>query len=309
MPTPGKPTVLFVVNPNAGKRDTRKLLRQLALIRSQADVRISEYAGHCLEIVRQEIDHYQVFVAVGGDGTVNEAATALAGSGKVLAVFPTGSGNGFAREFGFRKNLSALLSTIRNGKLVAADILLLNEKVCVNMSGVGFDSAVAHHFADLVHRGFWNYVISTLKTFWSFRPFEAAIQYGETKTEGRFFMITAANTRQFGNQALIAPSANPSDGVFELVLVSPFPWRLFPLFVFRLFTGTLKPSNYMRVISLPNGAVLTTTETEFHIDGEPVRLASPVNLSIRPGCLLVADTGKKKFRKRPEAVGGTEPAA
>lgn len=291
-----RPDTLFIVNPNAGRRDVRNLLRELKSRPSDLSVRQTEYPGHGHEMVRDELDNYDVFVSVGGDGTVNEVASALVGTGKRFAALPFGSGNGFAREMGFSKDLARLLLAIEKGGSIETDVLRLNGRLCVNVAGVGFDSAVAHRFSESTQRGFWSYVAETLKAYWRFRPFDASIEFDGQSVDGRFFMVSIANTRQFGSNAIISPRSRPTDGESELVLVSPFPlWRL-PAFLVRLFSGSLRPSKYIQFASFTHQAHLTTSTNELHIDGEPVRLDSPVKIQIEKKALLVVDTGRGKKR-------------
>ena len=295
---PPHPDILFIVNPNAGKRDNRQLLKKIKRYRDLIDVQFSEYAGHCREIVGKELANYKVFVAAGGDGTVNEVASALAGTGKPVAVYPAGSGNGFAREFGFDRNVKKLLASIENEQVIQTDVLDLNGKISINMAGVGFDSAVAHYFSHLKKRGFLNYVFSTIQTIKNYRPVHVKIERKKETIEGDFFLVSIANTRQFGNNAFIAPEADPQDGRMDLILVSPFPRWLFPRFAFQLFKGTLKPSKYITVVSCKKVIAMTTAENKFHIDGEPEFLDSPVGIKVLKGALSVVDTGEIKFKTR-----------
>ena len=293
-----QPKILFIINPNAGKRNTQRLLHQLKPFRSAIQVKQTEYSGHGNQIVKTELNKYDVFVAVGGDGTINEIASALVGTDKKLAVFPSGSGNGFAREMGFRKNIRHLLRSIEKEETVQTDVIQLNDHFCFNMAGVGFDSAVAHHFSNGQNRGFWSYVSSTVQTFFRFQPFEATIKVDEQTIHGRFFMISIANTRQFGSNAFISPQSNPTDGQIELALVSPIPIWQAPNFVIQLFAGTLKPSKYIQFVPCKHEVTLTTSEKRFHLDGEPLKLESPVKIEIDAQKLLVVDMKRGKFSNR-----------
>ncbi|MGQ7870606.1 diacylglycerol/lipid kinase family protein [Sunxiuqinia sp. sy24] len=295
---PNKPNILFIVNPNAGKRKTRKLLQKFGTRQENITVRQTTYPKHSVQIIREEFDHYDVFVAVGGDGTVNEMATALLGSDKKLAVYPAGSGNGFAREFGFNKNLYQLLAAIQNGKTISTDAMLVNGQISMHVSGVGYDGEVAHDFDKLPGRGFWNYLISTLRVIWRYEPIEATIRLENKTISGHFFMINLANTAQFGYGARIAPQASPADGRLELVLVRPMPLWQFPFFSLRLFLGKLRNSSQVGFISTPGPITISTSARKFHRDGEPVRIESPVNIEISKHKIKVIDTGKVKFCSR-----------
>ena len=96
--------------------------------------------------------------------------------------------------------------------------------LCLNVAGIGLDSFVAHSFNELKLRGFLPYVWLTLKTFLQLRPFHVTIRCeGEIIVNEKLFVLTIANTRQFGNNAFIAPEARPNDGKLDLVLIKPFP--------------------------------------------------------------------------------------
>ena len=175
-------------------------------------------------LIKENLEKHNVFIAAGGDGTVHSVASKLVGSDKILGVFPLGSGNGFAKEFGFKMNIRALLSNIAKGESMDIDVIEINDKLCLNVAGIGLDSFVAHSFNKLKLRGFLPYVWLTLKTFLQLRPFHVTIKSeGEVIVSEELFVLTIANTRQFGNNAFIAPEARPNDGKLDLVLIKPFP--------------------------------------------------------------------------------------
>lgn len=298
---------LFLVNPNAGKRNARRVLRKLEPYRSIIDVRVIAQSGHSTDIIGAEFDNYQVFVVAGGDGTVNKVASTLAGTDKRLAVYPSGSGNGFAREFGFDTNIRRLIKAIKQDRVLKADLIQLNDCQMFHLSGIGFDSAVAHHFSIRRRRGFWNYFISALKTIWSFKPIDATIQLENETITGSFFMINIANNRQFGYNAVIVPSANPTDGCFDLVLVPPFPRWMFPIFSFKLLTGILNTKKDIRIISCTKEVEIHTSETKIHVDGEPYVFKSPLKIALTPGSLNVVDTGRTRFKSKADTPLSKKP--
>lgn len=287
--------VLFVLNPKAGSRRAIQLQRQLIDAGSNIDFRLTAYPGHSKQIILEEMVHYDVFVAVGGDGTVNEVASVLAGKEKALAVFPTGSGNGFAREFGFSDNLKQLLAAIERGKLHMADVCYLNGHPSIHMSGLGYDAAVAHDFAHRKGRGFWNYLLSTIRIYFAKHTIEANIQWEDQTINDRFFMINLATIAQFGYGAKIAPMANPTDGLLTMVLVKPMPLIHFFGFSAQLFLGTLKPNRYVQYISTASPVTIQASSNHVHIDGDPIFLKSPIKIEVHRGTLKVVDTMLSKF--------------
>lgn len=270
MPLVKNNDILFIINPHSGSRKAKSIISEVAAI----DPKISCLVTHDLNDLKvafqENIEKHTVFIVAGGDGTVNEAVQYLIGrTDKIFGIFPAGSGNGFARELGFKKNLEALIEDAKKGESLEVDVLSVNGKNCINMAGLGFDSFVAHHFQQSKSRGLKNYMLSTLKSVFTFKPFRAVLQVDGKKIEGIFQMITIANTRQFGNNAIISPQSKPDDRIFELVLARPFPFYLYPNFVLRMFLGTLKESKYLSFIKVKNTIEIESDFKLYHIDGEP----------------------------------------
>ena len=99
-------------------------------------------------------------------------------------------------------------------------------------------------------------------------------------------MLNIANTRQFGNNAYIAPKASKSDGLVDVVLVKKFPLSYSPLFAFRMFTKKLKDDDY--VTYLPVSEVEFEVNTKnWHLDGEFNKIKSPVSIEVLPKSLRI----------------------
>ncbi|HPY68049.1 MAG TPA: diacylglycerol kinase family protein [Bacteroidales bacterium] len=288
---------LFILNPNAGIMPV-KLILSKDLLRRKND--LSCYKSLSIDesgtYIRQAFDKYDFFIAAGGDGTVRSVAKQLVGTDKILGVLPMGSGNGFAREFGFRPVIPFLLSDIKRAGYIPTDVIELNDHTCLNVAGVGLDSFVAHSFDKSRTRGFWLYAWMTLKNFAGLKPFRVAIQIGSDELiEEEVFDLIIANTRQFGYNAFIAPEAKPNDGVIDIVILKPFPKFLAPFIIWRLFRGTLNKSKYVKYLKSEEPFTIRTDEKRFHIDGEPFTIEGKVNVSIRRNALSVLRTKRNKI--------------
>jgi YegS/Rv2252/BmrU family lipid kinase len=288
---------LFILNPYAGippvkffiSEELKRRKHELSLYKSLS---IDESGT----LIRQNFDKYDVFVAAGGDGTVHTVACQLAGTSKVLGVLPIGSGNGFAKELGFKPIIRSLLHDIEKNESLNIDVIDINNDLCLNAAGVGLDSFVAHSFNKLKARGFWSYVRVTFVSFFKLKPFHVTIKIpGEKDISVDLFVLTAANTRQFGNYAFIAPDAVPNDGMMDIVIIRPFPKILAPAFVFRLFTKRLTRSKYITHFKTDKEITIITDETRFHIDGEPVTLSGDVKIKIKKNALKVLRTRYNKL--------------
>jgi diacylglycerol kinase (ATP) len=288
---------LFVLNPTSGVPPVNFIVsKELELRKNQLSFCKTMTKEDTGSLIKKSFNDYDVFIAAGGDGTVHTVAEQLVGSNKILGVLPIGSGNGFAKEFGFRLNVRSLLSDIKKSDSMNIDVIEINDNLCLNVAGIGLDSFVAHSFNDLKLRGFLPYVWLTFKTFLALRPFKVTIKIdGEVVVSEKLFVLTIANTRQFGNNAFIAPEARPNDGIIDVVMIKPFPKILGSLFIIRLFTKRINKSKYVRHFKTDKEIVIETDETRFHIDGEPLDISGKVVIRIKREVLKVLRTTGYKF--------------
>lgn len=303
MGCPEEKKSLFILNPNAGVIPVNFIISKKLEVRKNElsyfkSLSIDDSGAH----IKQSFDNFNVFISAGGDGTARSVASELVGSHKIFGVLPMGSGNGFAKEFGFKTNIRSLLSDIKKSESVNIDVIEINDQVCLNVAGIGLDSFVAHSFNKLKTRGFWSYVGVTALNFFQLRPVNITLKIeGEEPITDDLFVLSIANNRQFGNNAFIAPEAKPDDGIIDIVLVKPFPKILAPLFIYRLFRGTLKNSRYFRYIKTDKPFTIKTEETRFHIDGEPVEFSGEVTVRIKEKVLKVLKTKHLKHHLQSSA--------
>jgi diacylglycerol kinase (ATP) len=294
---PGTNKALFIINPYAGIPPvkfiiTKELERRKTELSCFKSLSIDESGN----LIKQNYDKYEIFVAAGGDGTVHTVATELIGKDKLLGVLPIGSGNGFAKELGFKKKIKSLLTDIEKKESLSIDVLEVNNTLCLNVAGVGLDSFVAHSFNKLRTRGFWSYVWVTIINFLKLHPVNTTISVdGKEIFSGGLFVLAIANTRQFGNNAFIAPEALPNDGKMDIVIVRQFPKYLAPIFIYRLFAKNLNGSKYVMNIKTDKEVLIQADDERFHIDGEPVRIMGQVLVRIRSGALKVLRTRNNRF--------------
>ncbi|HOW41562.1 MAG TPA: YegS/Rv2252/BmrU family lipid kinase [Bacteroidales bacterium] len=288
---------LFIVNPDSGVIPVNYIMSLGLDLRKEELTAVKSLSKEeTIRLITDNWEKHDVYVASGGDGTVHTVATQLVNSDKILGVLPLGSGNGFAREFGFKLNVNSLLSDVRKAETMSIDIIEVNDKMCLNVAGIGLDSFVAHSFNNLRLRGIIPYIWLSLKTFAQLRPFHVKISCeGKELVNEELFVVTIANTRQFGNNAFIAPDARPNDGIIDLVLIKPFPKILGPSFVIRLFTKRINRSKYVNHIRTEKEIVIETHENRMHIDGEPVSSDGKVHVRIKREVLKVLKTPRNKF--------------
>ncbi|KFF01880.1 diacylglycerol/lipid kinase family protein [Chryseobacterium luteum] len=276
----------FIINPFSAKKNYQPFLDELKKKVDNPLYYISESIPGTDDFIRTNFDNVDIFVAIGGDGTISTVARNLINTDKILAIFPAGSGNGFSNETKFSKNLDELLAKIKAKTSRKIDTFTVNDKLSINVSGTGFDGKVVKEF-EKTSRGFKNYIKVSLKTFFNYRPIkvkffdEAYQQYN-----GKYLMLNIANTRQFGNNAYIAPKASKSDGLVDMVLVKKFPLTYSALFAFRMFTKRLKDDEYVTYLPVSEISFKVNTKN-WHLDGEFNKIKSPIHVKVLPASLNI----------------------
>lgn len=276
----------FIINPNSSNGKYQSFLNKLNFLIDNPNVFISKSKKDTEDFINNNLNNIDIFVAVGGDGTISSIAKQLIYTDKILAVYPMGSGNGFAKENGFDKSIKKLLTKIQNKKSQIIDTIKINQEFSINVSGVGLDSVVAYNF-EKTSRGFFNYIKTTIATFFSFNDINIKFKnIDNQKYNGKYLMLNVANTRQFGNNAFIAPNAILDDGLVDIVLVKRFSLIGSVKFAYQLFSKKLEGNPFVTYLRLEQ-IDLEIDNNIWHIDGDAMELPSPVEIQVLKHSLKV----------------------
>jgi len=256
----------------------------------EAEVHVTERPGHGRELARVALARGAgLVVAWGGDGTVNETASVLAFTTATLAIVPSGSGNGLARELGLPLNPRDAFEVAFGGVSRVIDAGEIEGRLFFNIAGIGLDARVAHRFAagGLVRRGFARYLEIAVQELFTYRPEEHAIAVDGDVVRSRALVVAIANGRQYGNGAIVAPHASLDDGLLDVIVVEQRPLALALLQVPHVFAGTI--DRVPGVITRRGRSVEITSGEPviYHVDGEPFVGAASISARVRPGALRV----------------------
>jgi len=218
---------------------------------------------------------------------VNEVARSLAGSSVPMGIIPRGSGNGLARELGIPMSLKKSVQTLIHGKPKIIDVCAVNNQHYLCTAGLGFDAQVADHMAKAHKRGFWRYIQITISESLSFKPFRVKMEVDGKWIDEPVFLVTFANAQQFGNNAFIAPNADISDGLIDIVVVKPFPKILLPVFGIGLFAGFLPKLPFVDNYKAKKVVIHSAETGIYHFDGEPGKINFPAEISVEPQQLSI----------------------
>jgi YegS/Rv2252/BmrU family lipid kinase len=287
--------ITIIINPVAGgaapadaQRRVRMARASLVLAGEGGAVQVTERRSHARELAAAAVRrHDRLVIAWGGDGTINEVASALVGTDTALGIVPAGSGNGLARELGVPSAADAAIDLASRSTPRRIDCGELGGRLFFSIAGIGFDAHVAAAFdRDLAgRRGFSTYARITARELWRYRSARYQVDGADAVAA---LLITIANSAQFGNGARIAPHARVDDGVLDVVVFEERSrvrtlWGL-P----KLFTGGVARVRGVSMRQITEAVVESDAPMVFHVDGEPVQGGTRLEARVHPGVLKVA---------------------
>ncbi|MDP1747652.1 MAG: YegS/Rv2252/BmrU family lipid kinase [Bacteroidota bacterium] len=286
-----KKKICFIVNPISGvgrHKVVEKLIDQ-HLNRTLFDYEIvyTKAAKHATELAKQAVaTDFNIVVAVGGDGSVNEVARGLIGSTTAMAIMPAGSGNGFARHMKIPLDLKKAMNIINNAKEASIDTIQLNNETFINVAGVGFDAHIGWEFAKFGKRGFSSYLKVIIREFPKFKVQDYELIINGIPLHKKAFLISFANGSQWGNNAHIAPLADVADGLMDIAILKNFSfWNVISI-GYKLFRKTIYLSPHLETIKAKE-VLVKQTNSIAHIDGEPIEVGHSISIKVNPLSLRV----------------------
>jgi YegS/Rv2252/BmrU family lipid kinase len=283
----------FIFNPASGSNRRSPRLRDrsrefIARHGWDATVVSTEHPRHATDLARRAVDEgCELVVAIGGDGTMNEVATALVGTSAIFGLIPCGSGNGLGRHLGIPGPGRGAFRTLLDGRPLEIDTGVINSDPFFCAAGVGFEALIASRFSTLTNRGFSGYLRTGAQAWRSYRPEIYRIHHLDVTVEVEAFTLAFANSAQYGNNAYIAPGASVRDGLIDLTAIPRVNlFNAIPL-LWRLFHGSL--DRVPSVTRLRGGPFVIERAKPgwVHTDGEPRAEASRLEVTVRPKSLRI----------------------
>lgn len=286
-----KRKVLFIINPVSGGKRKDEVPD---LIQKNLDINIFEPtivfttgAMHASELAQNAVGNFEYVIAVGGDGTVNEIASSIVGTDTALGILPFGSGNGLARFLSIPMDTVKAIKTLNQEGVEVIDSAKLNGQYFFNMAGMGFDAHISEVFSHDKTRGFGAYVRSAFREIVNYKSENYHIEIDGIAYEREAFMLSFANSSQYGNNAHVSPHASVQDGLLDVCIIKPFPLYRFIEMGIRMFTKTSEGTKYVEIIRGKNILVRRSKSEPVHLDGEPQILGAEVEINVVPKSLKI----------------------
>lgn len=264
----------FIVNPVAGQGGGKLALPEIDRMARENlmdyIITSTEHPGHAINLAREAaMGGFDIVVAVGGDGTSNEVLNGLmqawnqGNRNTSMAIIGIGRGNDFAYGVGIPPGLQDGFMVIQAGKQRLMDVGHVvggdypQGRYFGNGVGIGFDAVVGFEAVKLTHlHGFLNYIIAALRTIFLF--FNAPlirIEYDDKQITQPSLMVSIMNGRRMGGGFMMAPEAQPDDGLLDLCIAGQLT---------RIGILTMIP-RFMKGTQAPHPQIKTGRASKIHV--------------------------------------------
>ena len=235
---------IFIINPNAGKHDSRQRIYDMAeALRNQHGLEVqcilTKNQGHATELARKlcESGEELRFYACGGDGTANEVANGVIGyDNAAMTVIPVGTGNDFLKNFGDGAALFEDAENLWDGPRFPMDAIDVNGRIALTIACSGIDARVAadvHKYSESpLLDGKGSYIYSLAVNF-LFKGISSrwTVELDGEAVEGDYSLVAVCNGRYYGGGFMPVPEARMNDGVLNTLVVQKVSRVTFAKFV------------------------------------------------------------------------------
>lgn len=277
---------LFILNPIAGngKAKAAKPIIEETMMENQLDYEIV-FTSKPKEATSISLSYqYDVVVAVGGDGTINEVIAGLIErQDRVLGIIPAGTGNDLSRSLNIPFNTKDALELILNGEPQKIRVGESNGHSFINISSVGFDVDVLVNVENIKKKvkSKFSYVLGVIYTLFKFKKRKVTIDIDGTIYHRNLLLLAFGNGKFYGGGMMILPYADPYDDFLHVCLVKDISnmraLTLFPV----IFKGNhLKYTEYVEIYKAKYIKVTNDSPFMLNVDGEVLKEGNEIIIKL-----------------------------
>jgi diacylglycerol kinase (ATP) len=287
--------IIYLINPISGTKKKDLIVRYIKEKTTQKQIWHQIYDTNVngdYNWLRQTIKTEAItdVVVIGGDGSINQVVRAVGNSPVNIGIIPAGSGNGLAFTAKISKDYKKALEVIFKNNAIPTDAFMINQSFSCHLCGLGFDAQVAHEFAKEASRGLITYTKQTLKNYIKAPAYHFEITIDDLTFSTEAFLISIANSNQFGNHFTIAPLASLHDGLLDVVIAQKRNKISLPFSIMQQIRGKNKiqqlQQNFKQkaivYLQAANIIIKNPQHAPLHIDGDPAATDTQFDCKVLP---------------------------
>ncbi|GIN87933.1 diacylglycerol kinase [Heyndrickxia sporothermodurans] len=267
----------IIYNPTSGREVFKKhlatVLQKLEKAGYEASCHATTAAGDAIEAAKVAVERkYDIVIAAGGDGTINEVVNGLAEQEfrPKLGVIPVGTTNDFARALHIPRDIEAATDIIVQGDMIPVDIGKMNRSYFINIAGGGRLTELTYEVPSKLKTmlGQLAYYMKGIEMLPSIRATEVRIEYDGKLFEGEAMLFLVGLTNSVGGFEKLAPDSSINDGLFSLIILKKTNLAEFIRVVSAAITGNHINDPNIIYTSANRIKVSSSEKMQINIDGE-----------------------------------------
>ncbi|NHZ87344.1 MAG: YegS/Rv2252/BmrU family lipid kinase [Planctomycetia bacterium] len=301
---PKKKRYLLIVNPIAGNGKTMKVLPQIENIlrakKIEYEFHFTQEPRHATDLVKEIGNKFDIIVAVGGDGTINEVIDGVPDLKIPFGMIPIGTGNDFARSCSIPYNsIEEAIQILLNHDIKNIDVGEVNGRKFVNVLGMGFEGQVNLNGRKIEFiKGAFRYILAIVYTLIAYKRIPMKLTLDRKILDDDIYMVSIGNGWNVGGGLQLTPKAKLDDGVFDVCYVKEITrWRIVTNFA-KLSNGTITDLDEVEMFQAKRIKVESAEFIPIHFDGEMFEeKCKKLNIKIHPKTQPIIGnwSGDKRF--------------
>ena len=267
----------IIYNPTSGreifKRKLPDVLEKLEKAGYETSTHATSGIGDAILAAKIACDKkYDLVIAAGGDGTLNEVVSGLAEEPfrPKLGLIPVGTTNDFARALHIPFTIEEAVDIMINGDTIPLDIGKVNEKYFVNIAAGGMLTELTYEVPSKLKTvlGQLAYYIQGVEMIPSVKATYVRMEMDDEIFEGEIMMFLLSNSNSVGGFEKLAPNASVNDGYFDLLILKKTSLLNFAMILLKTLRGEHLSDSHVIYRRVKNVKVMCADTMQLNLDGE-----------------------------------------
>ncbi|MAK13316.1 MAG: hypothetical protein CMN43_01770 [SAR116 cluster bacterium] len=283
--------IAIIYNPNAGSAKIKKLLKikERLSLKSSVTIYDTQKPGDATSIAKRECKNFDIIVAAGGDGTINEVINGIDVNTK-LGIIPLGTANILAIEAGIKNDVKSICKLIEKGNTKKIYISNINDKKFFLMAGIGYDGDIVHKMKPSLKKIFGKAMFGFLGLleFFKLKKYNIKVETESETAFGNWVLVT--NSKHYAGPYKITKSTSIFNDSIVCYVFNDLSRLGFLYYIFLIiFYGDLSRSKKVTKIISKNIKISSKEKINVQCDGEKYgNLPIEINFSSESVNLLTA---------------------